>query len=171
MATATAVAPKATKAAAMAIPTIGSKSRLAVGSFAVAAMTGIITKLTLSAGNDAQATGGTEQKLNEHFPGAITNQVLVKKVSKALKPYDFGRNSLVATSLCNDEVKRCLESEFAKVYGNIFCMGGLAGFPFGGSTAFGNMASHLPPGESALIVFAPHVGIDSEGGIGDFGGL
>lgn len=45
-------------------------------------------------------------------------------------------------------------------------MGGLAGFPFGGVTSFGAMASHIPDGGSCLVVFGPHVGVDSTGAVG-----
>jgi hypothetical protein len=45
-------------------------------------------------------------------------------------------------------------------------MGGLAGFPFGGITSFGAMAHHIPDGGSCLVVYGPHVGIDTFGSIG-----
>ena len=45
-------------------------------------------------------------------------------------------------------------------------MGGLAGFPFGGVTSFGAMAHHIPDGGSCLVVYGPHVGVDSYGTIG-----
>ena len=40
------------------------------------------------------------------------------------------------------------------------------GFPFGGITSFGAMASHIPDGGSCLVVFGPHVGVDSTGKVG-----
>ena len=45
-------------------------------------------------------------------------------------------------------------------------MGGLAGFAFGGVTSFGAMAHHIPQDGSCLIIFGPHVGIDSNGNVG-----
>ena len=45
-------------------------------------------------------------------------------------------------------------------------MGGLAGFPFGGVTGFGAMAHHIPDNGSCLVVYGPHVGIDSRGIVG-----
>ena len=39
-------------------------------------------------------------------------------------------------------------------------------FPLGGVTAFGAMASHIPDGGHALVVYAPHVGVDSTGAVG-----
>ena len=64
----------------------------------------------------------------------------VKAVKSALDKYDYGSNSIVATSFCADEVNRVLEQDFSEVYDYNFNMGGLAGFPFGGITSFGAMA-------------------------------
>jgi hypothetical protein len=106
------------------------------------------------------------KKLGLAFPGALKNKDLVRKVSDTLDKYDFGADSLVATSLCVDEVNRVLDEDFGKVYGDPFNMGGLSGFPLAGVTGFGAMASHIPDGGSCLIVFGPHVGVDSSGAVG-----
>ena len=100
------------------------------------------------------------------YPGAVTNASLVDRVSNALSPYGYGPSTLLATSLCCDEVNRPLEIDFQKAFGDHFSMGGLAGFAFGGATAFGAMAAHIPDGGSCLIVYGPHVGIDSKGKVG-----
>jgi len=106
------------------------------------------------------------QKLNSALPGAYTNEAVVSSVMAILKDYAFGETTLLATSLCSDEVNRDLENKFAAAYGDNFSMGGLAGFPFGGVTGFQAMASHIPNGGSCLIVYGPHVGIDADGNIG-----
>lgn len=102
------------------------------------------------------------------FPQALPNDELVFKVSKSLNEFGFDADStLLATSLCCDEVNRPLEKDLRKAFGGRnFSMGGLSGFPFGGITSFGAMAHHIPKGGSCLVVFGPHVGIDSEGNIG-----
>lgn len=101
------------------------------------------------------------------YPGAIDNASLAKKVFPALQKYGYNiNNTLLATSLCCDEVNRELEKEFRKLYGDNFSMGGLAGFPFCGKTSFGAMAHHIPEDGSCLIIYGPHVGIDSEGNVG-----
>ena len=100
------------------------------------------------------------------FPGALSNDELMKRVSERLDPYEYGSTTLVATSLCCDEVNRPLEKALAKQYDEPFVMGGLAGFPFGGITSFGAMAHHIPDGGSCLVVYGPHVGIDTFGSIG-----
>jgi hypothetical protein len=100
------------------------------------------------------------------FPGALSNAELMERVCERLEPYKYGSTTLVATSLCCDEVNRPLEKALAKQYDEPFVMGGLAGFPFGGITSFGAMAHHIPDGGSCLVVYGPHVGIDTFGSIG-----
>lgn len=75
-------------------------------------------------------------------------------------------NTLLATSLCCDEVNRVLEKDFGKVYGDNFSMGGLAGFPFCGTVSFGAMAHHIPSHGSCFLVYGPHVGVDQSGAVG-----
>jgi hypothetical protein len=78
-----------------------------------------------------------EGHVTKAFPKAITNAELVSKVTKELGAHGYGSNSLLACSLCCDEVNRVLEKDFSKHYTDNFNMGGLAGFPFGGVTSFG----------------------------------
>jgi len=106
------------------------------------------------------------KKLQACFPGAMRNKDIVRRVTATLKKYSYGRSSLLATSLCCDEVNRDLEKEFINAYGDNFSMGGLAGFAFGGVTSFGAMAHHIPQDGSCLIIYGPHVGIDSNGTVG-----
>jgi hypothetical protein len=107
-----------------------------------------------------------KSKISVAFPKALPNDVLVKKVSSALIKYGYGKTTLLASSLCCDELARPLEKDFQRAYGEHFTMGGLAGFPFGGVTGFGAMAHHIPDGGSCLVVYGPHVGVDSYGTIG-----
>lgn len=108
----------------------------------------------------------TLDKLKDTFPNAMTNKELVTFIKKKLAKHQYGSNSLVATSLCCDEVNRPLEKDLKEIYGHYFSMGGLAGFPFGGVTGFGAMAHHIPDGGSCLIVYGPHVGVDAQGNVG-----
>lgn len=91
---------------------------------------------------------------------------MVNKVKGALGRFGYGKNTLLATSFCCDEVNRPLEEDLAAVYGQQFNMGGLAGFPFGGVTGFAAMAKHIPDGGSCLVVYGPHVGVDFDGKVG-----
>ena len=106
-------------------------------------------------------------KAVEAFPGALTNLELVSMIDATLAENGYDRdNTLVACSLCCDEVNRPLETDIAGVYTNNFNMGGLAGFPFGGAVAFGAMAAHIPDGGSTLMIYGPHVGVDTTGAVG-----
>jgi hypothetical protein len=106
-------------------------------------------------------------KVKDVFPGALTNAELISKVESTLAENGISKDeTLVCTSLCCDEVNRPLENDFSAVYTQNFNMGGLAGFPFGGAVAFGAMSAHIPDGGSTLVVYGPHVGVDSTGKAG-----
>ncbi|CAB9512121.1 Low-co2 inducible protein [Seminavis robusta] len=101
------------------------------------------------------------------FPGALDNLSLENKVVSILAEKGFtADNTLLATSLCCDELARRLEDDFVKIYGNNFNLGGLSGFPFAGNTGFGAMAAHIPDDGSCLIIYGPHVGISKSGEVG-----
>mmetsp|Transcript_7685 Transcript_7685/g.14498 ORF Transcript_7685/g.14498 Transcript_7685/m.14498 type:complete len:339 (-) Transcript_7685:130-1146(-) len=105
--------------------------------------------------------------VQERFPGAINNQDLVTKTVDILAGKGYsGSNTLLATSLCCDELARQLEDDFNQVYGNNFNLGGLSGFPFAGNTGFGAMAAHIPDDGYCLVVYGPHVGIAADGTVG-----
>lgn len=101
------------------------------------------------------------------FPGAINYEQLEARIGKVLATKGYTPEStLLATSLCCDELARTMEKDLCKVYGNNFNLGGLAGFPFAGNTGFGAMAAHIPDDGNSLIVYGPHVGVATSGGIG-----
>jgi len=105
--------------------------------------------------------------VKSNFPGAISNKSLATKVVSVLEGKGYTpANTLLATSLCADELARVLEDDFVKVYGNNFNLGGLSGFPFAGNTGFGAMAAHIPDDGFCLVVHGPHVGITKDGLIG-----
>ena len=90
-----------------------------------------------------------EEKIHEVYAGALTNANLASKVKAALASVGYDESTtLLASSLCCDEVNRELEKELAQIYGDNFSMGGLAGFAFGGITSFGAMAHHIPTGKN-----------------------
>lgn len=75
-----------------------------------------------------------DQIVQSYFPGSIPNPILEKSVVNILSQKGFtGANTLLATSLCCDELARKLEDDFVRIYGNNFALGGLAGFPFAGT--------------------------------------
>lgn len=108
-----------------------------------------------------------DEMVQDRFPGAINNKDLVTKTANLLAGKGFtGANSLLATSLCCDELARQLEDDFNGIYGNNFNLGGLAGFPFAGDTGFGAMSAHIPDDGYCLVVYGPHVGISADGTVG-----
>lgn len=113
---------------------------------------------------------GAMEKVKLVFDGAITDHKLAAATQKILSPFNFTEdNTLLATSLCCDEVNRDLEDEFRAIYGQNYSFGGIAGFPFGGVTAFGSLLHHTPhyPEQgNVVIVYGPHVGVDYDGVVG-----
>lgn len=109
-----------------------------------------------------------QAKIAKAFPNALPNSALVGKVTEKLTKAGFTKqNTLVATSLCCDELARPLEKAFGlDYYGEHFSMGGLAGFPHGGQTSFGAMCAHIPDCGHCFLVYGPHVGVDSKGTVG-----
>jgi hypothetical protein len=97
----------------------------------------------------------------------MPNDMFLDNLTHTLKERGFGKNNtLVATSLCCDEVNRELEKGLKKTFGDNFSMGGLAGFAFGGVTSFCAMAHHIPTNGNCLVIFGPHVGVDADGVVG-----
>jgi len=108
-----------------------------------------------------------DKLVRKNFPGAISNKELATRVVNLLEEKGFNpSNTLLATSLCADELARILEDEFVNIFGNNFNLGGLSGFPFAGNTGFGAMAAHIPDDGYCLLIHGPHVGISKEGVIG-----
>jgi len=110
----------------------------------------------------------TLSKIAKVFPKSLPNSQLVGKVAEKLSAAGFNKaNTLVATSLCCDELARPLEKALGlDYYGEHFSMGGLAGFPHGGLTSFGAMCAHIPDCGHCFLVYGPHVGVDSKGTVG-----
>ena len=108
-----------------------------------------------------------DKMVKNAFPGAIKNSDLSKKVVKTLEKKGFSPdNTLLATSVCADELARVLEDDFVDIYGTNFNLGGLAGFPFAGNTGWGAMSAHVPDAGYCLTIHGPHVGITKGGQIG-----
>ena len=107
-------------------------------------------------------------QLAQLFPGARSNRQVVRRVSHVLRRHGCPpQSTLLATSLCSDEVNRPLEEELERVYGtSYFRLGGLAGFPAAGVTGLRALSSHVPEDGICLLVYGPHLGIDRSGRVG-----
>eukprot|EP00977_Amphora_coffeiformis_P000996 scaffold212_cov173-Amphora_coffeaeformis.AAC.22 len=79
------------------------------------------------------------------FPGALSNWDLRARVVITLQSKGCqAETTLLATSLCSDELARQLQDDFGQIYGN-------------SKIGFENMASHSPG--SCLLIYGPHVGV------------
>ena len=80
-------------------------------------------------------------------------------------------NTLYCDSSCPDEINHNdpledITSIFQYRWGEIFPLGGLAGMPFTGKTGWNAFSSHCPKDGNIILLFAPHVGIQSNGKVG-----
>jgi len=101
------------------------------------------------------------------FPGAIPYSEMLDYLITNLAERDYHiSDTLCATSLCGDELNRPLEEALNNIFSESYRLGGMAGFPFGGLTAFQKMKMHIPDGGNCVIVHASHVGVDSQGKVG-----
>jgi len=118
-------------------------------------------------GSGPQFNADFDQVVQDNFPNALSNEELVTRVVTKLSSNGYtGANTLLATSLCCDELARQLEDDLTGIYGNNFNLGGLAGFPFAGNTGFGAMSAHIPDDGYCLVAYGPHVGVAADGTVG-----
>lgn len=80
-----------------------------------------------------------------------------------LKPHQL----MHADSLCCDDVNAIQYPPRALEMLGPFHLGGLDGFPFAGLTGMGAFAHHVPEDGAVLIFYAPHIGVSSEGILGE----
>jgi len=110
--------------------------------------------------------------LHDSFPGAMPGHVIEGKAYDCLKEHGFtADNTLFADCSCPDEVNHDdpeddISSIFTKRWGEVFNLGGLAGLPFTGKTGWGAFSAHCPKDGNIVVLFAPHVGISSDGEVG-----
>ena len=81
------------------------------------------------------------------------------------------QNTLFADCSCPDEVNHDdptedISSIFQTRWGEMFPLAGLAGMPFTGKTGWGAFSGHCVKDGNIVILFAPHVGVSSEGLVG-----
>jgi len=111
-----------------------------------------------------------EAASEKYFPGALGSYAMDRLVAQTLERRGYTKdNTLFASSICPDEIN-FIPGEMVDLmktrWGENFALGGLAGLPFVGKAGFGAYSHHVPEGGKALIVFAPHVGIDADGTVG-----
>ena len=125
------------------------------------------------AGGYGKMTPQIMAALDKYFPGATSGSEVDKKTFRKLSSLGFTpENTLFADSTCPDEINRDDPDQdivmvMQKRWGETFPLGGLAGFPFTGKTGWAAFSSHCPADGNIVILFAPHVGIDKMGTIGN----
>ena len=108
--------------------------------------------------------------IDHRFPGALTESDYVDALNDALhrarcRPDD----TLVAATVCRDELSRSLVRRLEDTWGPVFDLSGLAGIPSGGATALGAALAHRPEADGRsriVLVGMSHVGVDGGGTIG-----
>lgn len=92
---------------------------------------------------------------------------MVQKATKILRDQSIGKEkTTLVTSFCNVHQTECsLETELAKKYGNPHRIGGPGGFTFAGFSGMWEIINSLPRGQSAVIVYGPHLEVDGKGNL------
>ena len=117
-----------------------------------------------------------QRSMNLNFPRSWTNSQIVSRLLPMLSRRGYRpTNTLLATSLCSDELNSSEKSLEARLrqrfvpakYGGVFHLGGLGGIPFVGLSGFKAMLGHVPNNGKVVLVFGPHVGIDEMGIVGN----
>jgi hypothetical protein len=111
--------------------------------------------------------------LGRYLPGTMTSAALLDMVKTTLEQRGYNDdNTLFAQSVCPDEVNHeegDVTDLFAKYWGEVFHMGGLAGLPFTGKTGFKAFSSHVPNDGHCFVLMAPHIGLDDDSNLGSYG--
>ena len=121
-----AVAWRQASKAAEAVETVDKSKKIVGLAFGAGTAAGIAAASVLEGINGTPIKEMVDS-IEKSFPGAQKNKALVKNIKSALSKYDYGKDSLVATSLCADEVNRVLEKDLGSAFDYNFHMGGLAG--------------------------------------------
>jgi DNA-dependent RNA polymerase auxiliary subunit epsilon len=74
---------------------------------------------------------------------------------------------MMADSICSDDVNSIQYPARALEFLGPFKLGGLDGYPFAGLTGMSAYASHVPTDGAAFIYYGPHIGITTDGKIGE----
>ena len=109
-----------------------------------------------------------EKTLNKEFPNAITIKELFDKIDSAIGKLGFEHNQVkTAKAICRDDsVEEIGKELFNRGYPNAFSMQTLSGLPVFGVTGMVAYYHHIPDDGLGFIIYAPHIGIDSNGRLG-----
>lgn len=113
-----------------------------------------------------------ERTMNEHFASAKPGAVFAHQANEVLKQAGLTpEQTVLAQSSCPDELNH--DNVYADIprilrdtWGEVFHLGGLAGIPFTGKTGWGAFSHHIPDDGNVVLLFAPHVGVNTKGVVG-----
>lgn len=111
------------------------------------------------------------QRLPEPFQGAVPVADYLDRLTGAVAAHGFEPDdTLVALSICRDEMTQRFSHEVDLRWGPPFAIGGLGGFPSGGSTGWAACLSHVPDQRRGklLAIGLAHVGIEPDGSAGTY---
>lgn len=110
-----------------------------------------------------------EDLIKQFYPQAIESEKYARQIVGTLKAeYGFiPERTILAESVCSDEIVE-VSADFCSLLAlkRPFQLGGLAGFPFTGTTGLAAFSGHVPDEGYAMIVYGPHIGITKQGEIG-----
>lgn len=108
----------------------------------------------------------TEQAIRKLYPQAKPLGELRDTMMEWLRATcgSVQENTLLATSCCADDI--LMTKDVGGHFSGPFIMGGLAGLPFGGTTALTAFLHHIPDQGVGLLVYGPHIGVNQSGTIG-----
>jgi len=109
------------------------------------------------------------ETVKKWYPNALTTEETVNRLldtierKLGLKPGQL----MHADSMCCDDVNAIQYPPRAYEMLGPFHMGGLNGYPFAGVTGMNAFAHHVPEDGAVVVFYAPHIGITSDGTIGE----
>lgn len=105
--------------------------------------------------------------LKKIFPYALDFERFSESCNIVLKTRGLNPpNTLFANCTCRDEINQTDIKKWAVVWGENFDLSGLGGYPSAGITGLSAYSHHVPDQGYQLILYGPHVGINTEGYLG-----
>lgn len=105
-----------------------------------------------------------DKRIKALFPNALPHEQVINEYYYRMIT-EFGMEmdkTIAAVSLCPDELNNVVIEKIRSYFGNVFHLGGLAGYPFSGETGFNAFGDHIPDNGTAFIFFGPHLAIDEK---------
>lgn len=107
--------------------------------------------------------------IRRYYPNATTTGEAIHSIINYIETeLDIDSNQvLLADSICSDDVNSIQYPTEASEFLGPFKLGGLDGFPFTGLTGMAAFASHVPDEGAVFIYYGPHIGVSSDGVVGE----